>query len=172
MPGGYDDKPLSDVCMSCREVFQDYLDGTLAKQRSLEVFLHLRECEACRQELAQVEQLFEMLGSLPPVEDPAELDEAILASVPYEAYRAMAPLRRDRVPVYLEEDFLPESVRAGRTRVAGGMVAALVVIGLAARWLPDWTVAIAVAGALPETLLRLQRLARKLSLSGQRSEGG
>ena len=167
MPGGYDDKPLSDVCMSCRDVFQDYLDGTLSKQHSLEVFLHLRDCEPCRQELAQVEQLFEMLGSLPP-----NLDEAILASVPYEAYRAMAPLRRDRVPVYLEEDFLPGSVRAGHTRVAGGMVAALMVVGLAARWLPDWTVAIAVAGALPEILLRLQRLARRLSLSGQRSEGG
>jgi len=172
MPGGRDDEPLSDVCMSCREAFQDYLDGTLSKQHSLEVFLHLRGCEPCRRELAEVEQLLEMLGSLPPVEAPADLDAAVLTAVPYEAYRAMAPLRRERVPVYLEEDFLPASVRAGRTRVAGGMVAVLVVVGLATRWLPDWTVTIAVAGALPEVLVRLQRLARRLSLSGQRSEGG
>jgi anti-sigma factor RsiW len=172
MYGGHDDKPLSDVCTSCREVFQDYLDGTLPKQHSLEVFLHLRECEVCRHELAEVERLFEMLGTLPPVEAPASLDEAVLASVPYRAYREMAPLRRERVPVYLEEGFLPVSLRSSRTRVAGGMVAALAAVGLATSWLPDWTIALAVAGALPEVLVRLQRLARRLSLIGQRSEGG
>jgi anti-sigma factor RsiW len=172
MSGGRDHEPLNDVCISCRGAFQDYLDGVLPKKRSLEIFLHLRDCEACRQELAELESLFEMLGSLPAAEVPADFDARVLASVPYEAYRAMEPLRRERVPVYLEEEFLPAPVRAVGTRAGGIALAALAAVGLGASWLPDWTVAIAVVGVLPELLVRLQRLARRASLADQRSESG
>jgi hypothetical protein len=116
--------------------------------------------------------VFEMLGSLPAAEVPADFDARVLASVPYEAYRAMEPLRRERVPVYLEEEFLPAPVRAVGTRAGGIALAALAAVGLGASWLPDWTAAIAVVGVLPELLVRVQRLARRASLAGQRSESG
>jgi anti-sigma factor RsiW len=38
------------ACPDCRLELQDYLDGTLEKKRSLAVFLHLRDCEACGRE--------------------------------------------------------------------------------------------------------------------------
>ena len=38
------------TCTGCRGALQEYLDGTLDKTRSLEVFLHLRDCAPCQAE--------------------------------------------------------------------------------------------------------------------------
>ena len=157
-------------CLDCRDGLQEYLDGTLDKKQSLRFFLHLRECSACQAEQATLRGLFALLDSLPQHEVPADFDDAILASVPYASYLAMEPLRRERVPVYLEEHFLPQFVRSRVTRAVGlGLTVAAVAAALAgegAVWLP----AAAVVGALPELLVRLQGLGRRVVALG-RAEG-
>lgn len=162
-------QPLS--CPECREGLQDYLDGTLEKQRSLLFFLHLRECDACRAEHEQLQHLYDLLQSLPDHPVPEGFDEPILASVPYEAYRAMEPLRRERVPVFLEEEFLPAWIRQPATRWGGVAIAAA---GLAAaRWLgvPEFTAPVCALGLVPEALVLLQGVGRRATIALRRAEG-
>lgn len=157
-------------CPDCRLGLQDYLDGTLEKKQSVAVFLHLRECASCRHEHEALRAVFACLDTLPAVEAPADFDAAILASVPYAAYQAMEPLRRERVPVFLEDHFLPAWLRSRVTRAAGLVAAA----GSLGAWLAGpgqaWLLGLAVAGALPELLLRLQGVGRRL-VRVRRAEG-
>jgi anti-sigma factor RsiW len=159
------------TCEGCHEGLQEYLDGTLDKPESLRFFLHLRECDSCLEEHDQLQGMFQMLESLPDHEVPAEFDAAVLASVPYAAYQAMEPLRRERVPVVLEEAFLPRFVRARLTRLVGFGVAsistALALRGDGAAILPI----LVVAGLVPEILVRLQGLGRIALKSMGRAEG-
>ena len=158
-------------CRDCVDGLQDYLDGTLPKTRSLQFFLHLRECSACQAEHDSLQTLFGLLESLPDHEVPAGFDAKILASVPYEAYRAMEPIRRQRVPVFLEEEFLPAFLRSPSTRLAGigialvGIISGQFVNGL------ETVSAISLLGLLPELLVRLQGVGRRAVLAVQRSEG-
>ena len=170
MNGGMHTTGHSDHCPDYRLWFQDYLDGTLPKQQSLELFLHMRECEACALRLEEMERLFQMLDSLPSVSVPENFDEKVLSAVPYQAYKEMAHLRRERVPVFLEEEFLPAWVRAVSTRAAGGLLAAATAVGLVTSWLPDVASGVVVVGLLPEALVRLQDAARRLTLAAQRSQ--
>jgi anti-sigma factor RsiW len=158
------------TCEGCRLGLQEYLDGTLDKPESVRYFLHLRDCPGCQGEHDRLQGLFQMLESLPDHPVPAGFDAAVLASVPYAAYRAMEPLRRDRVPVFLEEAFLPRFLRARTTRWAGfGMAAisaALAVQGEGSSLLP---VLVAV-GLVPEILVRLQGLGRRAFRFAGRAE--
>jgi len=158
------------TCPDCRLELQEYLDGTLEKRRSLAVFLHLRDCAACRGEHESLSRVFAALDALPQRTPPAGFDAPVLASVPYAAYRAMEPLRRERVPVYLERGFLPAWLRARGTRVAGLIAAA----ACGAAWLaglgPSWLPGVVAAGAAPELLVRLQGLGRRLA--GAQRAGG
>ncbi len=151
--------------IGCAEVcgrLQDYLDETLDKSESMAVYLHLRDCEGCRKELDELKALFAMLGDMPQTEVPEDFDEKILASVPYAAYREMEPLRRERIPVLLEEESLPGFVRSAATRIAGGTIAVATAAGLALGRLPDPAAALLVLGVLPEALVLLQRFTRRL----------
>ena len=158
------------ACGECRAGLQEYLDGTLEKPESLRFFLHLRDCADCSQEHDRLQGLFRMLDSLPDHEVPAGFDQAVLASVPYAAYQAMEPLRRDRVPVYLEEAFLPRFVRARLTRLVGfgvaSVAAALALRGDGSAVLPI----LIVAGLLPEIVVRLQGLGRRALETVRRAE--
>jgi len=158
------------TCDGCRLGLQEYLDGTLDKPESLRFFLHLRECSSCQEEHDRLQGLFQMLESLPDHEIPADFDSAVLASVPYAAYQAMEPLRRDRVPVFLEEAFLPRFLRARLTRLVGfgvaSVSAALALRGDGAAILP----VLVVAGLVPEILVRLQGLGRRALESRGRAE--
>ena len=162
------DLPLA--CEECHTGLQEYLDGTLEKPESLRFFLHLRDCAACRQEHDRLQGLFRMLDSLPDHEVPADFDDAVLASVPYAAYQAMEPLRRERVPVFLEEAFLPRFVRARLTRLIGSGVAAvaaaLALQGDGSSVLP----VLIVGGLLPEIMVRLQGLGRRAVKTTRRAE--
>ncbi len=160
------------ACSDLRPLFQDYLDQTLPKESSLELFLHLRGCAECERELRELKEIYQGLGSLPRIEPPADFDERILASVPYEAYRRMAPLRAPRLPVLLDEEHLPAFLRAGSTRIAGAGLALAVAAGVVAAWLPDWSLLAAAVGVAPEALVRLQRTARRVALRAERSELG
>ncbi len=162
-------QPLA--CPECRQGLQDYLDGTLDKQRSLRFFLHMRDCASCQQEHDRLQVMFGMLDSLPDHEVPADFDEAILAAVPYAAYRAMEPLRRERVPVFLEEAFLPRLIRSPAVRGTGVGAAAVSLVmisqGLGGNFLP----AVVVTGLVPEILVRLQGLGRRAVTGAGRAEG-
>lgn len=149
-------------CMEVRNLLQDYLDEALPRTESMAVYLHLKGCESCRSEMEELKGLFTMLGDLPQTEVPADFDAKILASVPYDSYRAMEPLRRERVPVILEEETLPGFLRSVVTRTAGGAVAAAAAGGLIAGVLPDAAAAVMLAGLLPEALVRLQRFTRRV----------
>jgi len=172
MNGDKNPTSRSDGCIQYTGKLQDYVDGTLPKTESMELFLHLRDCSSCQHELAELEQVLEMLNTLPQREVPVDFNSRILASIPYQAYKDMEPIRRDRLPVFLEENFLPATIRSVPTRVGGGLVSILTTAGLAASWFPDYAFVVAICGIIPEAVVRLQRLARKMSLSGQRSESG
>lgn len=164
------DRP--DVCRALRADLQAYVDGDLARERALEVFLHARDCQGCAAELAAVKELFAQLNALPPVSVPADFDVRVLAAVPYASYRAMEPLRRERVPVFLEEGFLPAPLRSPLVRGAGVALAVVTGAGLVSgRW-PDLAVLALLGGLLPEVAVRLQRLARRRYGHAQRSESG
>lgn len=120
--------------------------------------------------------MFTRLDALPSLEAPADFDASVLASVPYAAYRAMEPLRRERVPVFLEEQFLPAWLRSRATRVTGLVAAAGAVgawlAGAGAAGQPGEALlpAVALAGAVPELVVRLQGVGRRLALL-RRAEG-
>jgi len=157
-------------CSDYQVSFQEYLDGTLSKQESLELFLHVRECNDCHTQLEDVKSVFQLLDDLPVQTAPEDFDNKILASVPYQAYKDMEPLRRERVPVYLAEESLPAIVRSPIIRGIGFAVALVCGSGLIANRLPDWTVAVAIMGLLPEAIVRLQSLGRWFTLAAQKSE--
>lgn len=160
-------------CAECRQRLPAYLDGDLAKTDSMQIFLHLRACAECAAELARQERLVTLLESLPRREPPAGFDARILASVPYEAYRAMAELRRPRVPVFLCEEALPGWIRSRAVRWSGAALAAVALAGHGAGLLPAGAIAAALAGLLPEVILRFQGLGRRLVLvAGQPRRGG
>jgi len=168
---GKNNKPdLPLACDKCRQGLQEYLDGTLEKPESLRFFLHLRECPGCKVEHDRLQGLYQMLESLPDHDAPADFDQAVLASVPYAAYRAMESLRRERVPVYLEEAFLPRFVRLRLTRLVGFGIAS-VAAGLALRGDGSAVLPVLiVAGLAPEILVRLQGLGRRVLETTRRAE--
>ncbi|MBK7701760.1 MAG: zf-HC2 domain-containing protein [bacterium] len=156
-------QPAPPDCRLTREKMQDYLDQTLPKRESLAVFLHVRECGECHGHLAALQALFEGLDHMPPVAAPDDFDARVLAAVPYETYRAMAPLRSPRVPVLLEHDSLPAWVRSRSVRIVGLIAAAAALAADAtgvAAGAASWTVA--VVGCLPELSVRLQSLSRRV----------
>jgi len=157
-------------CTDCESGLQEYLDGTLEKKQSLRFFLHLRDCDPCEKSHVELKSLFEMLDTLPTHEMPSDFDDAILASVPYAAYLAMEPLRRERVPVYLEEHFLPAAVRSRITRWAGLGLSAVAMSAMMVWDGPAWSPAAAILGAVPELLVRIQGLGRRVIALG-RAEG-
>jgi len=144
---------------------QEYLDGTLGKTESLTVFLHLRDCEACSQEHEAVQRLFAALDTLPELEVPAGFDAPILEAIPLAAYRAMEPLRRERVPVYLETTYLPAWVRSPAVRLFGLVVTLLGVLSLGVADAPAVVLVPALAGAVPEIMVRVQAMARRATVA-------
>lgn len=157
-------------CRHCREGLQEYLDGSLPKKQSLAFFLHLRECDACQAEHDRLQGLFQLLDALPPQPVPEGFDEKVMAAIPLQAYRDMEPIRRARVPVFLEEDALPQFVRSPVTRVSGLIIAAA---GATAVWGfsgPQMLVALGAAGLIPEFLVRIQGLGRWATLVVRRTE--
>jgi anti-sigma factor RsiW len=153
------------TCAECRSRLQQYADGDLLKPASMQVFLHLRDCTDCAAELARVEHLFAMLGDLPDHEPAADFDDRVLASVPYESYRAMAGIRQPRVPVLLTEEALPAWVRTRGVRLSGAGAAAVAVAARIAGLVPDAALFVAVAGLLPEAVVALQWAARRVVLA-------
>lgn len=159
-------------CADCRRLLPAYLDEGLDRPASLQVFLHLRACADCAAELARRKQLTDLLESLPRREPPADFDARILASVPYEAYRAMAELRGPRLPVILRAEALPGWVRAPAVRATGAGLAAVILAGVWSGLLPAGAIAAAGAGLLPEAVLCLQGIGRRLVLAvGQGRRG-
>ena len=168
MEGRNKDNTNRLACGDVNACLQDYLDGTLDKTESVGVFLHLRGCEACQREHDAVRDLFSLLDKLPHHPVPEGFDAPILEAVPYEAYRAMEPIRRERVPVYLETEFLPAWLRAPLVRLAGLATTLAAVMAMNTVDAPSLLLVPAVAGALPETLVRVQALARRATLAVRR----
>jgi anti-sigma factor RsiW len=173
MSGSHSRQAPHLTCDECQHQLQDYLDGTLARRQSMRLFLHLRECQACGNELERLQALVGALENLPAREPPADFDTRILASVPYEQYRAMAGIRAERVPVFLEPESLPAWVRARATLIAGGTVA---VGGLAVRLAAgagDGVLAAVAVGLAPLAAVGLQAAARRVvvGLRQARQEG-
>ncbi len=173
MSGSHSRQAPHLTCDECQHQLQDYLDGSLARRQSMRLFLHLRDCEACGNELERLQALVGALESLPAREPPADFDTRILASVPYEQYRAMAGIRAERVPVFLEPESLPAWVRARATLIAGATVATA---GLAARLsglMGETALVAVVVGLAPLAAVGLQAAARRvvIGLRQTRQEG-
>jgi anti-sigma factor RsiW len=166
----HQDYPPLD-CPACAEQLQAYVDGDLPRDLSLRVFLHVRACPGCAGKLAQWQELVHVLTQFPRLEPPEDFDRRILAAVPYAAYREMAPLRRVRVPAYLEESFLPAFVRAAGVRLGGLVVAAGCGAAVGLHQLPPAALLGVGLGLAPEALVRLQDLGRRVTLGLRRSEG-
>lgn len=170
MDGRRHDDEVTLACTDVRGRLQEYLDGTLVKSDSVAVFLHLRGCDGCRREHEGLQAMFSMLDDLPQLPVPDDFDARILESIPLAAYRAMEPLRRERVPVFLEESYLPAWVRRPRTRLAGLSVTLAAVAAVAVGDLPQPLLLAAAVGAVPEILVRIQGLARQATLAWRRAE--
>lgn len=160
------------TCADCRPQLSAYLDGGLVKTESMQIFLHLRSCAGCAQELARQQRLLDLLGALPQRQPPPGFDARILAAVPYDAYRAMAGLRQPRVPVFLAAEALPAWLRNRTVRWAGAGLAAVVLAGHGSGLLPVGALGVAAAGLLPETVVRLQDLGRRVVLAVGQSRRG
>ena len=171
MDGRDDNQHRDTACTECSGALQEYLDGTLEKTRSLEVFLHLRACAPCQAEHDELQALFGLLGALPAQPVPEGFDAPVLAAVPLAAYRAMEPLRRARVPVFLEEEALPALVRAPVFRASGLVIAVCSGVAVVAAGAPEGLLAAVGIGVAPEVLVRLQAMARKVALATRRAEG-
>ena len=131
----------------------------------MQVFLHLRACVDCTAELDRNKRLVALLETLPQRQPPAGFDARVLASVPYDAYRAMADLRRPRVPVFLCEEALPGWIRARGVRWTGAAMAVVALAGHGTGLLPAEAMTVVLAGFLPEIVLRLQGFGRRLALA-------
>jgi len=154
-------------CGPCRDSLQEYLDGTLEKTLSLQLFLHLRDCEGCQAEHDQLQSMFQLMDNLPDMPLPANFDDKILASINLEGYRAMENIRRERVPVFLEEAFLPAALRSRVTRFGGVGVSALALVANFTMGGSSYLPLVAVVGLVPELLVRLQGIGRRVVLAGQ-----
>ena len=170
MDGRGHDDDVKFACTDVRDLLQEYLDGTLAKSDSVAVFLHLRGCDGCQAEHERLQAVFSMLDDLPQLPVPDEFDARILETIPLAAYREMEPLRRERVPVFLEESYLPAWVRDARIRLAGLSVTLVAVAAVTVADLPQPLLLAAVAGAVPEILVRCQGWARHATLAWRRAE--
>lgn len=160
---GPSNRPTNELtCVECREWLAGYLDEGLGKAESMQVFLHVRACADCAAALARQQRLIDQLQALPRRQPPAHFDAKIMASVPLASYRAMAELRRPRVAVLLDAETLPAWVRSAAVRGTGVAVAALAVAGQLAGVLPAGVVTVAAVGLLPEAVVRLQALGRRL----------
>ena len=151
---------MNDTCRQVEERLQAYVDGDLPSREATSVYLHLQECPACAAAERELRALVALLDSLPRPEPPPDFDARVLAAVPLDRYREMAHLRRPRVAVWLEPETLPAWVRSRKVRLAGVLAAAAgaalaVTTNTGAAW---W----AVAGVVPELLMRLQALGRRL----------
>lgn len=156
---------METSCKSYIAQIQQYIDGDLEKKQSMSLFLHARDCSACGLEIKKAENLCAKLSALPEIEAPVDIDEKILASVPYDSYKAMAGIRAVRVPVILEEEVIPVIIRSGVTRVICSTIATLTAAGIASGWLGSESIIVFIAAALPETLVRTQSLFRKRFLT-------
>lgn len=149
-------------CGECQERLQDYLDQGLARSESMRVYLHVQDCQDCTARLAELELLVSQLEDLPERPVPDDFDARILASVPYESYRAMAQLRAPRVPVFLEREALPAWILSPVNRF-GGLIVAAGVVGAILADVADPRLAIAAGAAVvPQTLVWAQALARQV----------
>jgi len=68
-------------CEEYRELFSDVIDGELSKEQTEDFRNHLRNCEACREELEKFRKAQTLLKLLPKKEAPLGLWEAIEAEV-------------------------------------------------------------------------------------------
>jgi hypothetical protein len=170
MDGRKSNHDVTLACTDVRDLLQEYLDGTLTKSDSVAVFLHLRGCGDCQAEHERLQGVFSMLDGLPQLPVPDDFDARILETIPLAAYREMEPLRRERVPVFLEENYLPAWLRDARTRLAGLGVTLTAVVAVTAAGLPRSLLLAAVVGALPEILVRCQFWARRATLAWRRAE--
>ncbi|MEZ4387592.1 MAG: zf-HC2 domain-containing protein [Candidatus Krumholzibacteriia bacterium] len=160
-------------CGECRQRLQDYLDDGLERRESMQVYLHVRDCEDCAAQAAALAELVAQLESLPDHAAPADFDARVLASVPYDSYRAMAALRAPRVPVFLERDALPAWLRQPAVRAGGLALAAAAAAGkLGGLEASTLLAAAMLVGVVPEALIRLQALARSAARAiGHAREG-
>mgnify|MGYP003972732311 CR=1 FL=1 len=152
---------MDNTCKSFVEKLQQYIDKDLPKEESMSMFLHARDCVDCSVELDRLESICSSLNELPEIQSPADFDQKILSSIPYNSYKAMADIRQPRVPVILDEEIIPGIVRSPLTRGICSSIAVLSIAGLISGWLDSSGMLIFVAGAMPESLVRLQSIFRK-----------
>jgi len=138
----------------------------------MQVYLHVRECADCAAELATLESLVAQLDGLLERDVPEDFDARVLASIPYDSYKAMASLRAPRVPVFLEREALPAWLTHPAVRLGGLTVAVAAVAGRLGGVVGDPFLVVAAVGATPQGLVWLQAAARNVARAvGEAREG-
>lgn len=99
-------------CKSAQAYLSAYLDGELSGQESLSIREHLGECVECREEEQQLRSLKQMLRGL-PLNAPSESFEDRLVQ-----------------QVIARTESRPSRIFVWNWRLAGGLVAASLVVGL------------------------------------------
>lgn len=87
-------------CQQARDLMSLYLDGELLAAERTELEEHLRQCDDCRYELAELEALVDALGSLPEEPLPAGFRDRLHSRLVRTSWRlAWAPRLRRLLPV-------------------------------------------------------------------------
>ncbi len=73
------------TCQDMENLLSFYTEGALTDDERRAVEEHLAHCEACRRELAALQQAARMVEALPPVETPPWFEQKIMAGVRREA---------------------------------------------------------------------------------------
>ncbi len=73
------------TCQDMENLLPFYTEGALTDDERRAVEEHLARCEACRRELAALQQAARMVEALPPVETPPWFEQKIMADVRREA---------------------------------------------------------------------------------------
>jgi len=58
-----------------REAMQDFVDGELSKAQSEQIAEHIKECETCKKELAEILMLYDALRKIVDADPCPELEE-------------------------------------------------------------------------------------------------
>lgn len=66
------------TCQQLTDLVTDYLEGRLSLWQRLKFELHVGMCPHCRRFLKQMRQTREVLGHLPPVELPPDLEAELM----------------------------------------------------------------------------------------------
>lgn len=125
---------LPEICLVVRESFSPYLDGAVSGVEMASLEGHLQSCAACNREFAEWRSVQMALGELGPARAPERLQARLRSAIATERELGTHLSFSERV-VRMWHAGLGEA----STRFAGGLTAAIILLGGAGQFLASNT---------------------------------